>query len=140
MGNAPADEKQYQSEPYFQEKSFFKSDKSFPVWTSLIERLRPFALEGDFSGWLSRYREELVQLSTEDRVFGGEYWFHLAPLQFDDYPITSGESDYSWLEHTEAIWSNASSCLTTFNQISEAFRTTTEIYFREHALAALQHR
>ena len=55
-------------------------------------------------------------------------------------PISSGELDYSWTEHTEVIWSNASSCLTTFNQISETFRATTEIYFREHALAALQHR
>ena len=140
MGNVPADEKQHQSETYFQEKSFFKSDKLFPVWRSLIEKLRPFVFEGDFSGWSSRYREELDQLTTEDRVFGGEYWLHLAPLQFDDYPIRAGESDYSWLEHTEAIWTNASSCLTTFDQISETFRDTTEIYFREHTLAALQRR
>lgn len=140
MGNVPTDEKQHQSENYFQEKSFFKSDKSFLIWVSLIERLRPFALEGDISGWLSRYREELDQLTTEDLVFGGEYWFHLAPLQFDDYAIRAGESGYSWSEHTDAIWTNASICITTFNQISEIFRTSTELYFREYCFDAIERR
>lgn len=138
--NTQVNEKRHQSESFFKEKSFLESDQSFQVWKELLKRLRLCALDGDFVAWSSRYKEELDQLTTEEMVFGGQYWFHLAPFQFDDYAIRPDEPGYSWLEHTEAIWANTSNFRTMFNQISETFRSTTETYFREHCFAAIERR
>ena len=140
MGDVSADGRLSELENYFQQNNLIKSGEPFSVWASVFKELQPFALKGDFESWSSAYKRALDQLTTEDLVFAGEYHFYFAAFQFDTYGIRSGEDGYNWLEHKDNIWASACDVLATYKHIGDMLYETTEPYFREHLIAAKEHR